>query len=70
LDLDYADVLCFPPRYTHGIVVIRVPQNPSLVLLESLVNQFLQALSSMPVERKLWVVDIGRIRVHEPEPDD
>ena len=34
LDLDFADVVRFPPEQTEGIAVIRVPQNPSLSLLE------------------------------------
>ena len=34
LDLDFADVTCFPPTSACGIVIIRVPRNPSLTLLE------------------------------------
>ncbi|MEK6728745.1 MAG: DUF5615 family PIN-like protein, partial [Planctomycetota bacterium] len=64
LDLDFADVTRFPPNTTSGIVVIRTPRNPSIVLLEQLVRQFLQALAQMPVEKKLWVVEVGRIRIH------
>jgi len=67
LDLDFADVLRFPPTQTNGIVVIRVPQNPSLSLLEQLIQQFLQALIQMSVERKLWIVEVGRIRIHESQ---
>lgn len=64
LDLDFADVTRFPPAEANGIIVIRVPRNPSLALLEQLARQFLRALTQMPVERKLWIVEIGRIRVH------
>ena len=67
LDLDFADVTRFPPNTTSGIVVIRTPRNPSIVLLEQLVRQFLQALAQMPVEKKLWVVEVGRIRIHQSE---
>ena len=69
LDLDFADVLRFPPSLTNGIVVIRLPRNPSLALLEQLIRQFLQTLSHMSIERKLWIVEPGRIRVHESETD-
>jgi len=65
LDLDFADVTRFPPARVNGIVVIRVPRNPSLALLEQLVRQFLQALTRMSVERRLWIVEVGRIRVHQ-----
>lgn len=67
LDLDFADVTCFPSNATSGIVVIRTPRNPGIALLEQLVRQFLQALAQMPVERKLWIVEVGRIRIHQSE---
>jgi predicted nuclease of predicted toxin-antitoxin system len=69
LDLDFADVLRFPPSLTNGIVVIRLPRNPSLALLERLVRQFLQTLAHMSIERRLWIVEPSRIRVHESETD-
>jgi predicted nuclease of predicted toxin-antitoxin system len=67
LDLDFADITRFSPAQTSGIVVIRVPQNPSLPLLEQIVRQFLQALAQVPVEKRLWIVEIGRIRIHQLE---
>jgi len=70
LELDLADVTRFPPAQANGIVVIRVPRNPSLALLEQLVRQFLQALTQMPVEKKLWIVEIGRIRIHQSEAEE
>jgi hypothetical protein len=45
------------------------PRNPSLALLESLIRQFLQALTQMSVEKLLWIVEVGRIRVHQLEGD-
>lgn len=68
-DLDFADVTRFPPSEAHGIAVIRVPQNPSLFLLEQLITNFLQTLVSLPIIKKLWIVEIGRIRIHESDPD-
>jgi predicted nuclease of predicted toxin-antitoxin system len=70
LDLDFSDVLRFPPEQGSGTVVIRVPQNPSLVLLERLVRQFLQTLTQMSVSQQLWIVEVGRIRVHQARIDD
>ena len=67
LDLDFSDVLRFSPQQSHGIVVIRVPHNPTLPLLEQLIRQFLQALETMSIEKKLWIVEAGRIRVHQAE---
>jgi predicted nuclease of predicted toxin-antitoxin system len=67
LDLDFADVVRFPPAPTSGIVIIRVARNPTLKLLESLVQQFLRTLEDIPIDQKLWIVEVGRIRIHEPE---
>jgi predicted nuclease of predicted toxin-antitoxin system len=67
LDLDFADVTRFPPGATNGIVVIRVPQNPSLALLEHLVSQFLQVTTRMSPEKNLWIVEVGRIRIYQSE---
>ncbi len=66
LDLDFADVIRFPPARTGGIVVIRMPRNPSLQLLEQMIGQFLRTLDEMSVDGHLWIVEVGRIRVHSP----
>ena len=65
LDLDFADVLRFPPSKASGIAVIRVPRNPSYALLKLLVRELLTALATMSPEKKLWIVEVGRIRIHE-----
>lgn len=70
LDLDFADVLRFPPHKAGGIAIIRVPRNPSLLLLERLVRQFLQALGQMSVGQNVWIVEIGRVRVHQTDMDE
>jgi len=69
LDLDFADIIRFSPSSGNGIVVIRLPINPSIVLLRQLINQFLKALDKTPLEKKLWIVEIGRIRIHESDLD-
>ncbi|MBI5788204.1 MAG: DUF5615 family PIN-like protein [Candidatus Schekmanbacteria bacterium] len=70
LDLDFADVLRFPPSRSYGIVVIRISRNNRYALLELLVRQFLNALSEMSVTGKLWIVEMGRIRIHEANNDN
>ncbi|MCL6614147.1 MAG: DUF5615 family PIN-like protein [Firmicutes bacterium] len=69
LDIDFADVRRFPPADTYGLVVIRLPRNPSLTVLENLVRQFLSALSKISVEKMLWIVEWGRIRIHQSDSD-
>lgn len=70
LDLDFADITRFSPSKGNGIVVIRLPINPSINLLKQLIDQFLKMLKKMPVGRKLWIVEIDRIRVHESDLDE
>ena len=67
LDLDFADPVRFPAERCGGIVVIRVPRNPSLAVLGMLVRQLLVALEKMPWSGGLWIVEPGRIRVHQQE---
>jgi predicted nuclease of predicted toxin-antitoxin system len=68
LDLDFADVTRFPPDNSGGIAVIRLPRNPSLPLLEELAQQVIQTLRRMSIEGELWIVEIGRVRVHQTDP--
>lgn len=67
LDKDFSDVTRFSPQMSSGIVVIRVPRNPSLSLLQQLVRQLLAALSKTPIKGSLWIVEVGRIRIHQSE---
>ena len=70
LDLDFSDVTRFPPEPVGGIVVIRTPHNSNLGQLEGLIRQFLGALDHMPAQHTLWIVEFGRIRVHQRSVDD
>lgn len=69
LDLDFADITRFSPSLGNGIVVIRLPINPSIVLLRQLISQFLKALEKTPIEKRSWIVEMGRIRIHESDLD-
>jgi predicted nuclease of predicted toxin-antitoxin system len=70
LDLDFADVTRFPPKATGGIVVIRVPRNPSLTLLEDLIRQLLRFAIDRSVVGQLWIVEPGRVRLHQTASDE
>jgi predicted nuclease of predicted toxin-antitoxin system len=67
LDLDFSDVRRFPPDAATGIVVIRLPANPTLPVLESLVREFLAALTEDPLTGRLWIVEPDRIRIHQTD---
>jgi predicted nuclease of predicted toxin-antitoxin system len=65
LDLDFADVVRFPPHKTAGIAVLRLPKGASLSLLEKFVSDLLRMVAAEPITGRLWIVEAGRIRVHE-----
>lgn len=65
LDLDFSNLLRFPPEDTPGIAVLRLPAEPSLELLLDLVRTLGRGLKSQSIRGKLWIVEPGRIRVHE-----
>lgn len=67
LDLDFADVIHFPPQTTGGIIVVRIPGNPSLSTLESVIRNCLQALKRDRVEGRLWIAEPNRIRIHQTD---
>lgn len=67
LDSDFSNPIHFPPDQLSGIVVIRVPQNPSLELLEDLIESFITMLPNIRLEKQLLIVQPGRIRIYQPE---
>ncbi len=67
MDLDFADVVRFPPAESGGLVVVRPPRNLTLSTLEGLIQQFLSALTQISLEGQLWIVEPGRIRIHQGE---
>lgn len=69
LDLDFSDVVRFFPDKCSGIAVIRLARNPSLPLLEKLIRQMLHSVDLMKLEGELWIIEAGRIRVHQQEKD-
>jgi predicted nuclease of predicted toxin-antitoxin system len=62
LDLDFADIKTYPPSDYHGIFVLRVKQQSRSKVLEVL-TRLIPVLSSEPIEKQLWIIEEGRIRV-------
>jgi len=64
LDLDFSNVLRYPPEQTPGLVVLRGPDDlfPTVkILIQTLLN----ALTRDAPSGQLWIVEPGRIRIHE-----
>ncbi|MFA6568238.1 MAG: DUF5615 family PIN-like protein [Victivallales bacterium] len=66
-DLDFSSPIRFSPDLCDGIIIIRLPRNPSLETLEHLIKQTLTALKEIPFNSDLWIVEFGRIRIHQRE---
>ncbi len=64
LDLDFANIFAYPPERYAGLVVLRHPY-PTVKGLLDLVHQFTISLCSHNPHRHLWIVEPGRLRIHE-----
>lgn len=64
LDLDFSNLLRFPPEGTSGLVVLR-GQNQLFSTMQGLVETLIDALVKESPLNKLWTVEPGRLRVHE-----
>jgi len=70
LDLEFANPLVFLPSRYPGIAILRIPQKASATDLLMLIETLMEALKSEVLIGKLWIVEIGRIRVYEEEDAD
>lgn len=61
-DLDFADIRAYPPSDQVGIVVFRAPK-PSRAAVLALVQAAIPILASEWAERRLWIVEPGRVRI-------
>jgi len=66
LDLDFSNPFRFPADQTEGIIVIRPPR-PLLPAIRATLLSILPQLKTLPVKGLLWIVEPGRIRVHDPD---
>jgi predicted nuclease of predicted toxin-antitoxin system len=63
-DFDFANLLEYEPRKFGGIVVLTLPRNSLPPYISRLVIEFLERLPTLtPLNGKLLIVEIGRIRV-------
>jgi len=67
LDLDFADIRRYPPETHSGIVVLR-PKDPDRENVLALLTSAAPALAREPVNKRLWIVEPGGIRVRGGDP--
>jgi predicted nuclease of predicted toxin-antitoxin system len=64
LDLDFSNVLRFPPSAYSGIAVLRLPEPATRAALVDAIRTLVRGLVERSIEGKLWVVRHGEIREH------
>lgn len=62
LDLDFSNILAYPPAKFAGIIVLRLADQAH-VTVEAAIRRALELLSKEPVTGTLWIVEDRRIRV-------
>jgi len=64
LDADFADLRQHPPSDCPGIWVLR-PHTQSIANILALLRGALIALETETASNRLWIVEPGRVRIHE-----
>jgi predicted nuclease of predicted toxin-antitoxin system len=62
LDLDFSNILVYPPEQYAGLIVLRLHRPGSRAVL-SLLQRIAPHFDSEPVAGRLWIVDEKRIRI-------
>ena len=65
LDHDFGHTLRFPPEATAGIVVIECRGRLSPAMISARVREVAALLRTRPIDQGLWIVEPGRVRIHE-----
>jgi hypothetical protein len=63
LDLDFSNILVYPPERYAGLIVLRLHKPPGPAAVLRLLQRLSPHLESVPVVGRLWMVDEKRIRV-------
>ncbi|MGD1084958.1 MAG: DUF5615 family PIN-like protein [Verrucomicrobiota bacterium] len=67
LDLDFANPVDFRPHQYAGIAVLRLPKKATAEDLLQAIQTFAKGLEQHPLSGKLWIVERGRIRLHQQD---
>ncbi len=68
LDTDFSDIRKYSPQDFYGLIVLRLKKQDKPYVL-SIVRRLIKLLSKEPLERHLWIVEEGRVRISGGEDD-
>jgi len=63
LDLDFSNILMFPPERYPGLIVLRL-RRKSRSAVREVITRVIDRFDKEPLTGRLWVVDEHRIRIH------
>jgi predicted nuclease of predicted toxin-antitoxin system len=67
LDLDFSDIRLYPPEKYSGIVILRPHRQDKISIME-LLKELLSCIKmGEDIEHRLWIIEPGRVRIHEPD---
>ncbi len=69
LDLDFSNVLRFPPYDTPGIIILRPYKYSDGSLILSLLNNLIRTFNSANPAGCIWIMEIDKIRIHSRDAD-
>jgi hypothetical protein len=67
LDLDFSNPLQYNPSEYSGIAVLRLPRRPSPQDLLDAIGTLITALKTETINRRLWIIKRGQIRIYQQE---
>jgi predicted nuclease of predicted toxin-antitoxin system len=67
LDLDFSNPLQYNPSKYSGIAVLRLPRRPSPQDLLDVMVTLINALKTETIDRRLWIIKRGQIRIYQQE---
>ena len=67
LDHDFGHVLRFPPEHSAGIVVLETAPRAQSDAILARTRDLIGALRQRPLGNELWIIEPGRVRVHQSD---
>lgn len=67
LDHDFGQTLRFPPNLSFGIVILELPRRLHPQSIIARLKELLVLIAKRPIHGELWIVEPGRVRIHDPE---
>jgi predicted nuclease of predicted toxin-antitoxin system len=65
LGRDFGEVLRFPPEDVRGVVILNCRGRLSPVAIRARLRELVAFAATREIARELWIVEPGRVRVHE-----